>query len=68
MPKPTNVRKVRFRKALALAEMMARDFARANNVTEGHLSHVLSGTHPSKKLTDKIDAFTERVLKGTAAA
>lgn len=68
MPKATNTRKARFRAALALAEMLAKDWAEQNDVSESHLSQVLDGKRISKKLSDKVDAFARKWLKDAAAA
>lgn len=68
MTKAVDARKSRFRAALALAEMTAEEWAISEGVTPSHLSHVLSGGRESISLTAKIDAFTRKHLKGTAAA
>lgn len=60
--------KARFRAALAIAHMTQESWAAANGVTAGHLSQVLSGRHPSRRLMDKIEAFTTEQLKKAKAA
>lgn len=66
MPKPTNTRKARFRAALSLAGLLARDWAEENNISESHLSQVLDGKRVSKTLADKVDAFSRKMLKNVA--
>jgi hypothetical protein len=53
--------------ALAAAGMSGAQWARANDVSESHLSQVLSGIRPSISLWEKIEAFTEKYLKSVAA-
>lgn len=53
---PATLRK-RFRAALSLAGMTQGDFAVQADVTQGHLSQVLSGFRESGTLTEKIEAF-----------
>lgn len=67
--KRTNaMRKARFRAALALAGMTQESWADREGVTPAHLSYVLSGTRESRSLTEKIDAFTRKHLKGQQVA
>ena len=67
MPTPIETRKARFRAALALARLTAEEWAEQNDVTPGHLSHVLAGKRESASLCEKIDAFARKFLKPAAA-
>ena len=60
-------RKARFRAALALAHMTAKEWTEREQVTETHLYAVLKGNRESAKLTSKIDAFIAKHLNGRAA-
>lgn len=68
MPPAKPSRKSRFRAALALADMTAEQWAEVNDVTPGHLSHVLAEKRESVTLCEKIDEFTQKYLRGTVAA
>jgi hypothetical protein len=57
------IRNKHFRAALALAGTTARDWAKAQDVTPGHLTHVLQGRRESISLTDKIDDFIVEHLR-----
>ena len=46
-----------FAVALTIAGQSAAQWARANGVTPGHLSQVLSGKHQSKRLIETVTAF-----------
>lgn len=61
-------RKARFRAALALARMTAKQWASDNGVTETHLYAVLKGTRDSATLTSKVDAFIAQHLKNEKPA
>ena len=61
-------RKARFRAALALARMTAREWTEKEKVTETHLYAVLKGERQSMKLTAKIDAFVAKYLGSQEAA
>lgn len=52
--------------ALRIARMTQAEWAKANDVTQGHLSQVLSGDRESRTLTAKIDAFAEKQLTAVA--
>jgi transcriptional regulator with XRE-family HTH domain len=61
-------RRKTFRAALALAGMTQAQWAEAQGVTEGHLSHVLNKRRISKKLLKAVEDFTRdtfnRAIKG----
>lgn len=61
-------RKARFRAAVALARITAKDWCAEQDITEGHLYQVLRGDRPSPPLIAKIDAFIARQLGETEAA
>lgn len=48
--------------ALAIARMTQTDWAESHDVTQGHLSQVLSGRRESLTLVEKIDAFIAKQL------
>jgi hypothetical protein len=62
MAKPKTSRKRRFRAALALAGMTARQWAAEQGVTDNHVHMVLAGTRESASLTEKVDAFIDKHL------
>lgn len=62
MAKEKTSRKQLFKAALALAGMTAAQWADAEGITASYLSAVLAGRMTSQRLTDKIDAFIERML------
>ncbi len=66
MARPRVTRKVRFRMALAVAEMSAAQWAKRNGVSTGHLSQVLSERHKSEPLEKKIDEFATKQLAAVA--
>lgn len=59
-------RKRQFRKALALAEMTAAEWATANGVTATYLSRYLGGNTVSEPMGVRIDAFIAKHLKDVA--
>lgn len=61
-------RKARFRAALALARMTAREWTEREHITETHLYAVLKGDRQSAKLTGKIEAFIAKQLGERTAA
>lgn len=63
MPRTTDSRKTRFRKALVDAGMSQAAWARATGVSPAHLSQVLAGKRVSVVLVEKIDAFTRKWAK-----
>jgi hypothetical protein len=67
MAKPDKSRKARFRAALALAGLTARQWADREGITAGHLSQVLDGKRESAALCGKVDAFTAKYLTKVAA-
>jgi predicted transcriptional regulator len=67
MPRTSNDRKARFRAALALTEMTAKEWAVQEGITESHLSKVLAGDRESRTLLDKIDAFAKKHVRTVAA-
>lgn len=64
--KEMTTRKARFRAALALARMTARQWTERESVTETHLYAVLKGDRESNKLITKVDAFIAQYLDGAA--
>jgi len=66
MPKTDNPRKARFRAALALAGLTAKQWAEQQDITPSHLSQVLSGKHESRTLIEKVDAFTKKHVRQVA--
>jgi hypothetical protein len=63
MSQPTPDRKRKFRIALALLDMTAKDWAAQNGCKGSHLSQVLSGDRESRRLEDAIDAFIGQTFK-----
>lgn len=63
----TQVRKQRFRAALALAGLTQQDWAARHGISAGHLSNVLSGRFQGVPVWGKIDAFTVEWLDKRAA-
>lgn len=59
-------RKRQFRKALALAEMTAAQWAGANKIGPTYLSRLLAGKSVSQPTCDKIDAFIAKHMKDVA--
>jgi hypothetical protein len=62
-----SARKARFRAALALARMTAKEWTIREKVTETHLYAVLKGERRSEKLTSKVDTFISKHLGEVAA-
>lgn len=59
-------RKRQFRKALALAEMTAAQWAEANDVGPTYLSRFLAGKTVSGPMSEAIDAFIAKHLRNVA--
>lgn len=59
---PVSGRKRRFMAALRLAGLTQTTWGKANGVTQGHLSQVLSGRR-SKRLEALIDAFSAQYVE-----
>lgn len=55
-------RKARFRAALALARLTAKEWTEREGLTETHLYAFLKGHRQSKPLEQKIDAFIDKYL------
>jgi predicted transcriptional regulator len=64
--KELDERRARFKSALALARMTAKQWAEENGVTETHLYAVLKGDRESAKLLAKIDACIAHEFKKAA--
>jgi transcriptional regulator with XRE-family HTH domain len=60
MPPDPELRKRRFRAALAMAGLTAAEFAESVEVTPTHLSFVLSGKRNSARVAEAIDQFIKR--------
>lgn len=60
MRKVKNVRKARFRAALALTEQTQDSWAKANEIAPSMLSQVLDGTRTNDAIMDKVEAFTAK--------
>lgn len=63
LPRAVKERKTRFYQALVAAGVSMSAWARAENVTPGHVSQVLNGKRPGFGLDEKIEAF---IAKHTA--
>jgi hypothetical protein len=50
-------RKERFRAAVRVAGITAKQWCKDNEITEQHLYAVLGGKRESARLTEKVDAF-----------
>lgn len=57
MPRATPSRKALFKAALAITETTLEQWAASEDITAGHLSHVLAGRKESQSLCEKIDAY-----------
>lgn len=66
LPRHVVERKRQFRKALALAEMTAAEWAEANKIGATYLSRVLAGKSVSQPTCDRIDAFIAKHLRSVA--
>lgn len=64
----TDLRKRRFRAALALSGMTARDFAGLHAWTDQHLSLVLSGKRTSAPVVKAVERFIATVQRKHEAA
>lgn len=60
----TMSRKARFRAAVALARITAREWCEEQGISQSHLYQVLRGTRTSPPLTKKIDTFIAKQLGG----
>lgn len=67
MARPTISRNQRFKAALAMAGITAREWARQNEVSHGHLSQVVRGIRHSATLAEKIDTFIAKHVRAHAA-
>ena len=67
MAKVKTSRKQLFRASLALAGMTAKQWAEREGIGHSYLSAVLAGRMVSKRLDEKIDAFTRDTLSRTTA-
>lgn len=63
----TELRRKRFRKALALAELTMEQWCVREGITYGHLYHVLSGRRDSASLVQRVDAFCSQYRPATEA-
>lgn len=59
-------RKARFRAALALAGITAKEWCQQQGYSENHMYLFLAGRRDSLTLTQKMDAFIERHLPNAA--
>lgn len=66
LPRALVERKRRFRKALALAEMTAEQFAEQHGVTATYLSRYLGGKTVSGPMAERVDAFIAAHLRSVA--
>ena len=57
-----DVRRKRFRAALALAGLSLKQWAEREGVTRQHVREVLIGARVSAPLNEKIDEFTQQYL------
>ena len=57
MPNATDMRKARFKAALALSRTSAKTWAEDHGVTRSHLNQVLAGHRESASLLSKVDDF-----------
>lgn len=64
----TELRRKRFRKALALAELTMGQWCEGECISYGHLYHVLSGRRESASLIERVDAFAAKHLDRITAA
>jgi hypothetical protein len=60
-------RKARFRAALALADITAKEWCEREGYSENHLYLYLRGDRESMPLTEKMDAFISEHLSAHAA-
>lgn len=60
-------RKARFRAALALAGITAKEWAEQYGCSENHLYLFLAGRRDSAPLTEKMEAFIDKYLSAHAA-
>lgn len=67
MAKTSPTRKARFRAALALAGMTAKEWCEQEGYSENHVYLYFAGRRDSMTLTRKMDAFIEQHLPAHAA-
>lgn len=63
VPRDMAERKRQFRKALALAEMTAGEWAKGQKIGASYLSRFLAGQTVSRPLTIAVDAFIAKYAK-----
>lgn len=61
-PVPTPDRKARFRAALVLAGLTAREWCDNQAIGYPHLFRVLNGERESQSLDEKVDSFIDQYL------
>lgn len=67
MARIKNLRKARFRAALAFAEMTQDAWARQEGIAPSMLSLLLDGKRESSEILAKVEAFTAKHLKSVTA-
>lgn len=67
MPTVGEMRKARFKAAIALAHTTVIAWCDEQAITSGHLYQVLNGDRESPPLTAKVDAFIDEYFPANAA-